>query len=162
VRPLSRGKANLQHPTFLRPPSALLRAGEENEETRWQRLQHFQQPRVSFQSPCSLNAQMFVSGPTPISIVLKGTDTDDKFSFIDMLIPPGGGPMPHAHECEEMFYVVEGEVAVFCHDRRTLGTTAVDRGRGRRVSSRISYDGWKNPLRAWTVNFLSLAFSSSL
>jgi hypothetical protein len=36
------------------------------------------------------------------SIVLKGTDTNDKFSFIDMLIPPGGGPMPHAHECEEI------------------------------------------------------------
>jgi mannose-6-phosphate isomerase-like protein (cupin superfamily) len=62
-------------------------------------------------------------GADTYSIVLKGTDTNDKFSFIDMLIPPGGGPMPHAHECEETFYVVEGEVAVFCHDRRTLATT---------------------------------------
>jgi hypothetical protein len=60
-------------------------------------------------------------GADTYSIVLKGTDTDDKFSFIDMLIPPGGGPMPHAHECEEMFYVVEGEVAVFCHDSAHLG-----------------------------------------
>ena len=30
--------------------------------------------------------------------------------------------MPHAHECEETFYVVEGEVAVFCHDERTTAT----------------------------------------
>jgi mannose-6-phosphate isomerase-like protein (cupin superfamily) len=55
-------------------------------------------------------------GADTCSIVLGGTDTDDKFSFMDMLIPPGGGPMPHAHQCEEMLYVVEGEVAVFCRD----------------------------------------------
>jgi mannose-6-phosphate isomerase-like protein (cupin superfamily) len=42
-------------------------------------------------------------GADTYSIVLRGADTDDKFSFMDMLIPPGGGPMPHAHECEEMF-----------------------------------------------------------
>jgi mannose-6-phosphate isomerase-like protein (cupin superfamily) len=71
-------------------------------------------------------------GADTYSIVLKGTDTDDKFSFMDMLIPPGGGPMPHAHECEEMFYVVEGEVAVFCHDRRTLATTG----------SAVNIPGW--------------------
>jgi len=71
-------------------------------------------------------------GADTYSIVLKGTDTDDKFSFIDMFIPPGGGPMPHAHECEEMFYVVEGEVAVFCHDRRTLATTG----------SAVNIPGW--------------------
>jgi mannose-6-phosphate isomerase-like protein (cupin superfamily) len=51
---------------------------------------------------------------------------------MDMLIPPGGGPMPHAHECEEMFYVVEGEVAVFCHDSRTLATTG----------SAVNIPGW--------------------
>jgi mannose-6-phosphate isomerase-like protein (cupin superfamily) len=71
-------------------------------------------------------------GADTYSIVLEGTDTDDKFSFIDMLIPPGGGPMPHAHECEEMFYVVEGEVAVFCHDRRTLAAT----------DSAVNIPGW--------------------
>jgi mannose-6-phosphate isomerase-like protein (cupin superfamily) len=61
-------------------------------------------------------------GADTYSIVIKGSDTDEKLAFIDMLIPPGGGPMPHAHECEETFYVVEGEVAVFCQDERTLAT----------------------------------------
>jgi mannose-6-phosphate isomerase-like protein (cupin superfamily) len=61
-------------------------------------------------------------GADTYSIVLGGSDTDEKLSFIDMHIPPGGGPMPHAHECEETFYVVEGEVAVFCHGERTAAT----------------------------------------
>ena len=61
-------------------------------------------------------------GADTYSIVLGGSDTDEKLSFIDMHIPPGGGPVPHAHECEETFYVVEGEVTVFCHDARTLAT----------------------------------------
>lgn len=61
-------------------------------------------------------------GTDTYSIVLGGADTDEKLSFIDMHIPPGGGPMPHAHECEETFYVVEGEVAVFCQGERTAAT----------------------------------------
>jgi len=61
-------------------------------------------------------------GADTYSIVVSGSDTDEKLSFIDMHIPPGGGPMPHAHECEETFYVVEGEVTVFCQDERTLAT----------------------------------------
>jgi mannose-6-phosphate isomerase-like protein (cupin superfamily) len=61
-------------------------------------------------------------GADTYSIVLGGSDTDEKLSFIDMHIPPGGGPMPHAHECEETFYVVEGEVAVFCQDERIAAT----------------------------------------
>jgi mannose-6-phosphate isomerase-like protein (cupin superfamily) len=28
--------------------------------------------------------------------------------------------MPHAHECEETFLVLEGEVVVFYHDQRVL------------------------------------------
>jgi mannose-6-phosphate isomerase-like protein (cupin superfamily) len=95
-------------------------------------IKHFQRLRVSLQSPFPLGAQMVCVGADTYSIVLGGTDTDDKFSFMDMLIPPGGGPMPHAHECEEMFYVVEGEVAVFCHDRRTLATTG----------SAVNIPGW--------------------
>ena len=59
-------------------------------------------------------------GADTYSIVVSGSETDEKLSFIDMHIPPGGGPVPHAHECEETFYVVEGEVSVFCHDERTL------------------------------------------
>lgn len=61
----------------------------------------------------------YAVGPDTYSIVLTGKDTAGAYAFIDMLVPPGGGPVPHAHEFEEMFYVVEGEVAVFCHDART-------------------------------------------
>ncbi len=46
--------------------------------------------------------------------VLVGSEqTGDAFAVIDMLIPPGGGPGPHAHAgFQESFYVVEGEVVV--------------------------------------------------
>ena len=71
-------------------------------------------------------------GADTYSIVLGGSDTDEKLSFIDMLIPPGGGPMPHAHECEETFYVLEGEVTIFCQDLRT---TAI-------AGSAINVPGW--------------------
>jgi mannose-6-phosphate isomerase-like protein (cupin superfamily) len=62
-------------------------------------------------------------GADTYSIVLKGSDTNEKLSIMDFLIPPGGGPMPHAHECEETFLVLEGEVVVFCHDQRVLAPT---------------------------------------
>ncbi|MCW3465959.1 cupin domain-containing protein [Chitinophaga nivalis] len=44
-------------------------------------------------------------------IILGGTDTQGAFATFDMLIPPGGGPPPHAHAAvEESFYVVEGAI----------------------------------------------------
>lgn len=44
-------------------------------------------------------------------IVIAGTETEGAFAVIDMLIPPGGGPPPHAHpDFQESFYVLEGEV----------------------------------------------------
>jgi mannose-6-phosphate isomerase-like protein (cupin superfamily) len=64
----------------------------------------------------------YVVGSDTYSIVLTGKDTAGAYALIDMLISPGGGPMPHAHEFEEMFYVVEGEVEAFCHDARTTAT----------------------------------------
>jgi mannose-6-phosphate isomerase-like protein (cupin superfamily) len=62
-------------------------------------------------------------GADTYSIILKGSDTNEKLSIMDFLIPPGGGPMPHAHACEETFLVLEGEVVVFCHDQRTTAPT---------------------------------------
>lgn len=42
-------------------------------------------------------------------IVLSGTDTGGAYAVIEMLVPPGGGPPPHAHpHMQEMFYVLEG------------------------------------------------------
>ncbi len=44
-------------------------------------------------------------------ILISGEQTDGNYAVIDMLIPPGGGPGPHAHkDIQEMFYVVEGEI----------------------------------------------------
>ena len=74
----------------------------------------------------------YVVGCDTYSFVLTGKDTAGAYAFIDMLIPPGGGPMPHAHEFEEMFYVIEGEVEVFRHDARTTATPG----------SAINIPGW--------------------
>jgi quercetin dioxygenase-like cupin family protein len=46
-------------------------------------------------------------------ILVSGEDTAGAFAIIDMLIPPGGGPGPHAHaDFEESFYVLDGEIEV--------------------------------------------------
>jgi quercetin dioxygenase-like cupin family protein len=46
-------------------------------------------------------------------ILVSGKDTAGAFATIDMLIPPGGGPGPHAHaDFEESFYVIDGEIEV--------------------------------------------------
>lgn len=44
-------------------------------------------------------------------IIISGKQTGGKFAVIDMMVPPGGGPGPHAHpDFQESFYVVEGEI----------------------------------------------------
>lgn len=46
-------------------------------------------------------------------ILISGRETNGEYATIDMLIPPGGGPGPHAHaSIHESFYVVDGEVEV--------------------------------------------------
>jgi quercetin dioxygenase-like cupin family protein len=46
-------------------------------------------------------------------ILITGEQTGGVFAAIDMLIPPGGGPGPHAHgDFEESFYVIEGAIEV--------------------------------------------------
>jgi quercetin dioxygenase-like cupin family protein len=46
------------------------------------------------------------------TILLTGEDTAGRYTLIDMHVPPGGGPPPHRHDFEEMFTVLEGEVAL--------------------------------------------------
>jgi quercetin dioxygenase-like cupin family protein len=41
---------------------------------------------------------------------LTGEQTGGRYSLIDMLVPPGGGPPPHRHDFEEMFTILEGEI----------------------------------------------------
>jgi len=44
-------------------------------------------------------------------IIVSGKQSEGEYSIIDMLVPPGGGPPPHAHpDFHESFYVVDGEV----------------------------------------------------
>jgi quercetin dioxygenase-like cupin family protein len=46
-------------------------------------------------------------------ILASRHDTAGAYATIDMLVPPGGGPGPHAHaDLEETFFVVAGEVEV--------------------------------------------------
>lgn len=44
-------------------------------------------------------------------ILISGEQTNGAYAVIDMLVPPGRGPGPHAHkDMQEMFYILEGEV----------------------------------------------------
>jgi quercetin dioxygenase-like cupin family protein len=50
-----------------------------------------------------------VAGGT-YTILVNGKDTAGRYSLIDMLVPPGGGPPPHRHDFEEMFTILDGEI----------------------------------------------------
>ena len=41
---------------------------------------------------------------------MTGEQTAGRYSLIDMLVPPGGGPPPHRHDFEEMFTILAGEI----------------------------------------------------
>jgi quercetin dioxygenase-like cupin family protein len=67
-------------------------------------------------APTTLNAEdgqtLSVVGDT-YRILMTGEQTGGTFAAIDMLIPPNGGPGPHAHaKFQESFYVIEGEIEV--------------------------------------------------
>src|ERR1700683_3446372 len=44
------------------------------------------------------------------TILVAGEDPAGKYTLIDMLIPPGGGPPPHRHDFEKMFTILDGEI----------------------------------------------------
>src|SRR3954454_16603110 len=50
-----------------------------------------------------------VAGGT-YTILVSGKETGGRYSLIDMLVPPGGGPPPHRHDFEEMFTILDGEI----------------------------------------------------
>ena len=57
------------------------------------------------------NMQSIAFAGDSYRILLSGEQTGGNYAVIDMLVPPGGGPAPHAHkDMQEMFYIVEGEV----------------------------------------------------
>lgn len=44
-------------------------------------------------------------------IIISGKQTGGAYAVIDMMVPPGGGPGPHAHaDIQELFYIVDGEI----------------------------------------------------
>lgn len=46
-------------------------------------------------------------------LMMTSEQTGGAYAAIDMLIPPQGGPGPHAHaDIQESFYVLEGEIVV--------------------------------------------------
>ncbi|MHA4808059.1 cupin domain-containing protein [Flavitalea flava] len=46
-------------------------------------------------------------------ILMTGKETGGAYAAIDMLIPPNGGPGPHAHaDFQESFYIIDGEIEV--------------------------------------------------
>ena len=50
-------------------------------------------------------------------IVISGKETQGAYAVIEMLIPPNGGPGPHAHaDFQESFYVLDGAVEVKTED----------------------------------------------
>lgn len=66
--------------------------------------------------PIALNAEegqnVSIMGGT-YRILVTGKQVDGAFATIEMVVPPGGGPGPHAHpDFEETFYVIDGEVEV--------------------------------------------------
>lgn len=54
-------------------------------------------------------------------VIVSGEETDNAFSVIEMLVPPGAGPPPHSHPyIQETFYVVEGEIEFKTQTGRTI------------------------------------------
>jgi len=46
------------------------------------------------------------------TILVTGKDTAGRYALIEMHVPPGGGPPPHRHDFEELFYVLDGEIEI--------------------------------------------------
>jgi quercetin dioxygenase-like cupin family protein len=57
-------------------------------------------------------------------IVISGEQTGGAYAVIDMRVPAGGGPGPHAHAAfQESFFVLEGEVVVTTESDRYIAHT---------------------------------------
>jgi len=55
-----------------------------------------------------------------------GEDTNGKYAMWEAVVPPGGGPPPHAHSLEEEgFYVLEGEIIFQIGAERIVATTGM-------------------------------------
>lgn len=66
--------------------------------------------KLTLANPDDLRSRhISVAGGT-YTILVSGEETGGRYSLIDMLVPPGGGPPPHRHDFEEMFTILDGEI----------------------------------------------------
>jgi quercetin dioxygenase-like cupin family protein len=57
-------------------------------------------------------------------IIIGSEQTNGAYAFIDMLIPPKGGPGPHSHAAfQEAFYIIEGEIEVITKEKTYTATS---------------------------------------
>jgi len=54
-------------------------------------------------------------GAGTYTILVSGEQTGGRYTLIDMFVP-AGGPPPHRHDFEELFYILEGELDVTFRD----------------------------------------------
>ena len=55
-----------------------------------------------------------------------GEDTNGKYAIWEAIVPPGGGPPPHAHSREEEgFYILDGEITFTVGDERIVVTAGM-------------------------------------
>jgi len=54
------------------------------------------------------------------TILVAGADTAGRYCLVDMHVPPGGGPPPHRHDFEELFYVLDGEIEATFRGKKTV------------------------------------------
>jgi mannose-6-phosphate isomerase-like protein (cupin superfamily) len=57
---------------------------------------------------------------------LKATSdkTDGSLGFVEATVPPGGGPIAHAHSrCDEAFYILDGELEILDGGRTFIART---------------------------------------
>jgi quercetin dioxygenase-like cupin family protein len=60
------------------------------------------------------------------TVLLSGEQTGGRYTLIDMLVPPGGGPPLHRHDFEESFTVLDGEIELtFRGETARAGTGTV-------------------------------------
>ena len=54
-------------------------------------------------------------------LLATGEDTNGRYALWEAIVPPGGGPPPHAHSREEEgFYILEGEITFTVGDERLV------------------------------------------
>ncbi|MFZ2990703.1 cupin domain-containing protein [Ideonella sp.] len=47
---------------------------------------------------------------TEVRFLCRATDTDSRFSMMEVMLPLGAGPPPHHHDWDEAYYIADGEV----------------------------------------------------